>query len=185
MQRRSRDRNVRAFEFMIRNEKKIRDAVEEARANKGSHTGGTPTGHAFISDPTAGEAIRNVEELSVVEIEGGGRVEWPERWLRVIDAVRAWCEPFYLRREILRRRYTAKAGQKPARRLKYHATGISAKQGIEKSSVPFAPMRCNAPRRLVSSRYFRQNEKPSRRTAFARREFGENSTGLTLGRLIP
>ena len=109
MQRRSRDRNVRAFEFMIRNEKKIRDAVEEARANKGGHTGGTPTGHAFISDPTAGEAIRNVEELSFVEIEGGGRVEWPERWLRVIDAVRAWCEPDAVRAEILRRRYNGES----------------------------------------------------------------------------
>lgn len=105
MQRRSRDRNVRAFEFMIRNEKKIRDAVEEARANKGGHTGGTPTGHTRISDPTAGEAIRNVEELSFVEIEGGGRVEWPERWLSVIDAVRAWCESDGVRREILKRRY--------------------------------------------------------------------------------
>ncbi len=118
MQRRSRDRNVRAFEFMIRNEKKIRDAVEEARANKGGHTGGTPTGHAFISDPTAGEAIRNVEELSFVEIEGGGRVEWPERWLSVIDAVRAWCEPFYLRREILRRRYNGESWTKTCAEIK-------------------------------------------------------------------
>lgn len=105
MQRKSRDMNVRAFEFMIRNEKKIRDAVEEARANKRGHTGGTQTGHAFISDPTAGEAIRNVEELSVVEIEGGGRVEWPERWLRVIDAVRSWCGNDALKSEIFARRY--------------------------------------------------------------------------------
>ena len=109
MQRRSRDKNVRTFEFMMRNEKKIRDAVEEARASKKGPTGRTPTGHAYISDPTAGEAIRNAEELHFVEIEGGGRVEWPERWLRVIDAVRAWCEPSYLRREILRRRYAGES----------------------------------------------------------------------------
>ena len=44
MQRKSRDRNVRIFEFMIRNEKKIRAAVEEVRAGKGSHTGGTLPG---------------------------------------------------------------------------------------------------------------------------------------------
>lgn len=118
MQRRSRDRNVRAFEFMIRNEKKIRDAVEEARASKKSRTGRTPTGHAYISDPTAGEAIRNVEELSFVEIEGGGRVEWPERWLRVIDAVRAWCEFSYLRREILRRRYDGESWTKTCAEIK-------------------------------------------------------------------
>lgn len=109
MQRRSRDKNVRTFEFMIRNERKIREAVEEARANKGGHSGGTPTGHAFISDPTAGEAIRNAEELSFVELDGGGRVEWPERWISVIDAVRAWCEPSYLRREILRRKYAGES----------------------------------------------------------------------------
>ena len=106
MQRRSRDKNVRAFEFMMRSERKIREAVEEARASKKGPTGRTPTGHAYISDPTAGEAIRNAEELHFVEIEGGGRVEWPERWLRVIDAVRAWCEPNNVRREILRRRYS-------------------------------------------------------------------------------
>lgn len=118
MQRRSRDKNVRAFEFMIRNEKKIREAVEEARASKKSRTGRTPTGHAYISDPTAGEAIRNVEELSFVEIEGGGRVEWPERWLRVIDAVRAWCEFSYLRREILRRRYDGESWTKTCAEIK-------------------------------------------------------------------
>lgn len=109
MQRRSRDKNVRAFEFMMRNERKIRDAVEETRVSKKGSTGRTPTGHAYISDPTAGEAIRNVEELSFVEIEGGGRVEWPERWLRVIDAVRAWCEPDAVRAEILRRRYNGES----------------------------------------------------------------------------
>lgn len=109
MQRRSRDKNVRAFEFMMRNERKIRDAVEETRASKKGSTGRTPTGHAYISDPTAGEAIRNAEELHFVEIEGGGRVEWPERWLRVIDAVRAWCEPDAIRVEILRRRYSGES----------------------------------------------------------------------------
>ena len=109
MQRRSRDKNVRAFEFMMRNERKIRQAVEEARASKKGSTGRTPTGHAYISDPTAGEAIRNAEELHFVEIEGGGRVEWPERWLRVIDAVRAWCEPDAIRVEILRRRYSGES----------------------------------------------------------------------------
>ena len=105
MQRRSRDKNVRAFEFMMRNEKKIREAVEEARCSKKGRSGGATSGHCFIPDPTAGEAIRRAEELRRVEIEGGGTVEWPERWIRVIDAVKAWCEPSFLRREILRRRY--------------------------------------------------------------------------------
>lgn len=118
MQRRSRDKNVRAFEFMMRNERKIRDAVEETRVSKKGPTGRTSTDHAYISDPTAGEAIRNAEELHFVEIEGGGRVEWPERWLRVIDAVRAWCEPSYLRREILRRRYNGESWTKTCAEIK-------------------------------------------------------------------
>lgn len=118
MQRRSRDKNVRAFEFMMRSERKIREAVEEARASKKSRTGRTPTGHAYIPDPTAGEAIRNAEELHFVEIEGGGRIEWPERWLRVIDAVRAWCEPIPIRREILRRRYSGEGWVKTCAEIK-------------------------------------------------------------------
>lgn len=105
MQRRSRDKNVRTVEYMIRNEKKIREAVEEARMCKRGRTGGATSGHCYIPDPTAGEAIRHAEELSFVDLEGGGRVEWPERWLRVIEAVKAWCEPDGVRREILRRRY--------------------------------------------------------------------------------
>ena len=82
MQRRSRDKNVRIFEFMIRNEKRIREAVEEARSGKGGRTGGATSGHCYIPDPTAGEAIRNTEEIHCVEIEGGGTVKWPERWRR-------------------------------------------------------------------------------------------------------
>lgn len=118
MQRRSRDKNVRAFEFMMRNEKKIREAVEEARLYKNGYTGGAPTGHARIADPTAGEAIRHAEELRFVEIEGGGRVDRPERWLRVIDAVRAWCRPIPLRREILRRRYAGESWVKTCAEIK-------------------------------------------------------------------
>lgn len=118
MQRRSRDRNVRAFEFVMRNERKIREAVKEVRLCKKGYTGGAPTGHAHIADPTAGEAIRRAEELAFVEIEGGGRVEWPERWLRVIDAVRAWCEPIPIRREILRRRYSGESWVKTCAEIK-------------------------------------------------------------------
>ena len=109
MQRRSRDRHVRTWEFMIRNEKKIREAVAEARASKGGRSGGAASGHCFIPDPTAKEAIRHVDEIPCVELDGGGLVEWPERWLRVIDAVRSWCESNFLRREILRRRYAGES----------------------------------------------------------------------------
>lgn len=109
MQRRSRDKNVRTFEFMMRNERQIREAVEEVRRKNNGHIGRAPAGRAHISDPTATEAIRNAEEIRYVDLPGGGRIEWPERWLKVINAVREWCKSDYLRREILRRRYSGES----------------------------------------------------------------------------
>ena len=104
-QRESRDRNVRRVEWHIRHEREIRDAVTEAKYSAGGHIGGAPSGHSYISDPTAAQALRAVAELREVEIESGGRVEWPERWLAVIDAVRSWCGNDTIRAEIFRRRY--------------------------------------------------------------------------------
>jgi len=91
MQWESRNLNVGRIKYMICHEKEILDAVEEAKFAPRGHTGGAPSGHSFISDPTAGEAIRRAEELPAVEIEGGCKVVWPERWLKVVSAVRAWC----------------------------------------------------------------------------------------------
>ena len=89
MQRESRDSNIRKIEYMIRHEKQIADAVEEAKLAPRGHTGGAPSGHSFVSDPTAAQAIRNADEVSIVDLECGGRVEFPERWLRVVRAGRA------------------------------------------------------------------------------------------------
>ena len=102
MQRESRDANVRKIEYMIRHERQIAEAVEEAKLAPRGHTGGA--GHSFVSDPTAAQAIRNADEVSLVEIDGG-RVEWPERWLKVVSAVRAWCGNDTIRAEIFKRRY--------------------------------------------------------------------------------
>lgn len=105
MQRESRDANVRKIEYMIRHEKQIAEAVTEAKLAPRGHTGGAPSGHSFVSDPTAAQAIRNADEVSIVEIDGGGRVEWPERWLKVVSVIRAWCGHDTLRAEIFKRRY--------------------------------------------------------------------------------
>ena len=106
MQRESRDANVRKIEYMIRHEKQIAEAVTEAKLAPRGHTGGAPSGHIFVSDPTAAQAIRNADEVSLVEIDGGGRVEWPERWLRVVRAVRSWCGNDTVKAEIFKRRYS-------------------------------------------------------------------------------
>ena len=108
MQRESRDANVRKIEYMIRHEKAIAEAVTEAKLAPRGHTGGAPSGHSFVSDPTAAQAIRNADEVSLVEIDGGGRVEWPERWLRVVRAVRSWCGNDTVKAEILKRRYSSR-----------------------------------------------------------------------------
>ena len=105
MQRQARDANVRRIEFMIRNERKIKEAVEEAKLCPRGHTGGAPSGHSYVSDPTAAQAIRQADELSFVEIDGGGKIQWPERWLSVIAAVREWCGRDTIRAEIFKRRY--------------------------------------------------------------------------------
>jgi len=108
MQRESRDHNVRRIEWAIRNEKLIFEAVEEARLAPRGHTGGSPTGHTYVSDPTAAQAIRQAEELSFVEV-GGRHLEWPERWLMVVRAVRQWCNRDVVRSEIFKRRYTGES----------------------------------------------------------------------------
>ena len=113
MQRESRDANVRKIEYMIRHEKQIAEAVTEAKLAPRWHTGGAPSGHSFVSDPTAAQAIRNADEVSLVEIYGGGRVEWPERWLKVVSAVRNWCGNDTIRAEIFKRKYDGEV---------YHAT---------------------------------------------------------------
>lgn len=43
---------------MLRNQTAIERAVDEARAEqRGGHSGGGSSGHAFVSDPTAQQAV--------------------------------------------------------------------------------------------------------------------------------
>ena len=118
MQRRSRNKHVRLVEFIFRNEIEIWEAVEKERSIGTGKMGGASSGHVHISDPTANEAIRNVGELRCVFIRNGVKIDWPERWLRIIDAVRDWCEPNVLKREILRRRYSGESWVKTCADIK-------------------------------------------------------------------
>lgn len=108
MQRESRDANVRKIEYMIRHEKAIADAVEEVKLSPRGHTGGTPTGHSYIPDPTASQALRRAAEIPVVMVDGR-KVFFPERWLAVINAVREWCGKDSIKAEIFRRRYSGES----------------------------------------------------------------------------
>ena len=104
MQRKSRDPNIRKIEYMIRHEKAIAEAVEEAKLAPRGHTGGDHVGHSYIPDPTASQALRRADEIPAVMVDGR-KVYLPERWLTVIHAVREWCEKDILKSEIFARRY--------------------------------------------------------------------------------
>lgn len=88
MQRRTGTEYMRKIDFVFYHEREIREAIQDAREN-----GGKRSVHRknHISDPTAAEAIRNVTPLRSVRVHGSS-LEWPEHWLRVIDAVYAWCD---------------------------------------------------------------------------------------------
>ena len=105
LQRRCRVKNIDRIEEMFRREKELRETVLERKLGGGGRTGGAPTGHSYVSDPTAVGALRLAAKLNSVALFNGYIVYQPEAWLSVIDAVKTWCGRDELRSEIYRRRY--------------------------------------------------------------------------------
>ena len=102
MQRDSVDR----IKYIFRHEREIKDAVLEAKTGAGGHTGGT-SGHCRVSDPTPAAALRRVEEVSCVTLPDRNQVTKPERWLKVVEAVRAWVSSDVIDNEIFHRVLTS------------------------------------------------------------------------------
>jgi hypothetical protein len=102
-QRMSGDNLTKKVEAMLYREEAIRQAVFEKRLDGGGHTGGGTTGHAYVSDPTANTATRNVEPLRYVRLDDGEVIHHPEGWLKVIDETRKWCDAVKL--QIYDRKY--------------------------------------------------------------------------------
>lgn len=91
-----RNRNVKTVDFMCYNEKIIREAVDEEKKRTIGHSGEPPSGNNSVSDPTAVQAVRNIDEISRVALpEEKGTVFRPERWLRVVNAMRNYCREKY------------------------------------------------------------------------------------------
>ena len=68
-------------ETMLRNQTAIERAVDEARAEqRGGHSGGGSSGHAFVSDPTAQQAVTAALPLSSVTLDNGYVVREPEKF---------------------------------------------------------------------------------------------------------
>ena len=72
-------------ETMLRNQTAIERAVDEARAGQRSgRSGGGSSGHAFVSDPTAQQAVTATVPLRSVTLDSGYVVREPETWLGII-----------------------------------------------------------------------------------------------------
>jgi len=110
MQRTSGDPIVDLIEQIFWEREKIWMAVYERKQGNGvcTFTGGEGSGHCLVPDPTAAQAIRNAIELETVKLENGRHILWPERWLRVFDAVKSFCEDDPVDKEIFARRYQRK-----------------------------------------------------------------------------
>lgn len=76
------------------NYKKIKRAIDDARMelgyySSGGKTGGAPTNHSFISDPTAILAMKHSAPIKQVTIDGGKTTEEvikrPEDWIFVVE----------------------------------------------------------------------------------------------------
>ena len=119
-QRLSREREsyMRKIDFMFYREKEIREAVYQARLNM--TVGGTlrlinATG---IPDPTATQAVRNLTPLKSVTLSNGEIIEYPEKWLEVIDKTYKYCSTQKdCRLEVARRRYRSEDYRKTCREL--------------------------------------------------------------------
>ncbi len=94
MQRRTGTEYVRKIDFVFYHEAEIRDAVLDAREGNAPPPGGARSKN-HISNPTEAKALRNLSPLRNVRVRGE-YLEWPEDWLRVIDAVYAWCDGDHL-----------------------------------------------------------------------------------------
>lgn len=81
------------IETMLVKQKQVERAIVEARAEQtGGRSGGGSSGHAFVSDPTAQNAIKAAEPLRVVTLDDGYRVFWPERWIWCLNKTYEECQ---------------------------------------------------------------------------------------------
>ena len=86
----ARNNAYRLVERVLRNQRSIERAVKEARLQPRGHSGGS-AGHAFVSDPTAQQAVRLATELKVVTLDDGWTLRMPERWLTIVNHLYAEC----------------------------------------------------------------------------------------------
>ena len=117
-QSRTREAYMRKIDFMFYREKEIREAVEKARLSE--HLTGTlrMVRSGGIPDPTALQATKNLTPLRFVTISDGEVIDFPERWLEVIEKTYNYCaRQKDCRFEVAKRRYKAEDYRKTCREL--------------------------------------------------------------------
>lgn len=108
-------KNFRTVEKMFYYYRKIKLAVEEIRGEQGFYKGGAPTGgaptnHAFVSDPTASMALKRYAPIKRIVLNAETLhedvVENPESWLQVVEqTLMAFDGDSELVGKLIRRRY--------------------------------------------------------------------------------
>ena len=83
----ARARAYKLVEYILRNDEAIKNAIVEARLKQsiGGDTGGSGSGHAMVSDPTAMAAIKQISRIKSVVLDDGNTVYHPEKWLMVLN----------------------------------------------------------------------------------------------------
>lgn len=102
------DTIIRLIEAIFYRECEIRKAVKDARLDAAMHYGelGHRSGKGFLSDPTAVQAIKNMQEVQQVVLHDGFIVRYPERWIRVIDGTYSIFDD--MGKQVLKSRYSRK-----------------------------------------------------------------------------
>ena len=117
-QSRSRETYMRKIDFIFYREKEIREAVYQARLNMTAGGALRLINATGIPDPTATQAVRNLTPLKSATLSGGEIIDYPERWLEVIDKTYKYCEMQKdCRLEVARRRYRLEDYRKTCREL--------------------------------------------------------------------
>lgn len=117
---RSSEPYFRKIDFVFYNEGKIRVAVAEMRLDDGRPH--IPQ-KIELSDPTVSQALRNLTPIKSVMLNCGQSLEYPERWLIVIDKTWHWAKSQNdCRYEVARRRYAYEDYRKTCRELQISDT---------------------------------------------------------------
>lgn len=112
---RSSEPYFRKIDFIFYNEAKIRIAVREMRLDDGQPR---LRKVSSVSDPTAMQAVKNLTPILKVSLNNEQDVEFPEKWLEVVDKTWEWAKAQDdCRYEVARRRYANEDYRKTCREL--------------------------------------------------------------------